>query len=57
MVSKNVNTVLMVSHPSVKIFLLSKDLSDKRASWVTKVMEYDVKIKVTKLVRGKGLCE
>ena len=27
------------------------------AGWITKVMEYDVDIKITKLVRGKGLCE
>ena len=53
MLSNN-KIVLMVAHPSVKEFLLSKDLSDKRAGWVTKVMEYDVKIKVTKLIRGKG---
>lgn len=48
---------LMVAQPIVKEFLLSNDLSDKRVGWVTKVMEYDVEIKVTKLVRGKGLCE
>lgn len=47
---------LMVSHPLVKEFLLRKDLNDKRVGWVTKVMEFDVDIKVTKLVRGKGLC-
>ncbi|KAH9301894.1 hypothetical protein KI387_013477 [Taxus chinensis] len=47
----------MVSHPSVKEFLLSKDLNEKRACWITKVMEYDVDIKVTKLSRGRGLCE
>lgn len=48
---------LRVAHPSVKEFLLNKDLNEKRASWITKVMEYDVSIEVTKLVRGKGLCE
>lgn len=26
---------LMVAHPSVKDFFLSKDLNDKRAGWVT----------------------
>jgi hypothetical protein len=48
---------LMVSHPSVKEFFLSRDVNEKRAGWITKVMEYDVDIKITKLVRGKGLCE
>ena len=44
-------------HPSVKEFLLSKDLNEKRASWITCVMEYDVDIQITKLVIGKGLCD
>lgn len=48
---------LMISHPSFKEFFLNKDLNDKRVGWVTKVMEFDVDIKVTKIVRGKGLCE
>ncbi|KAH9308779.1 hypothetical protein KI387_036690, partial [Taxus chinensis] len=48
---------LLVSHVGVKDFLLNKDLNEKRAGWITRVMEYDIEIKVTKLVRGKGLCE
>ena len=48
---------LLVPHASVKDFLLSKDISEKRAGWITKVMEYDVDIQITKLVRGKGLCK
>ncbi|KAH9309845.1 hypothetical protein KI387_037756, partial [Taxus chinensis] len=48
---------LMVSHPGVKEFLLNKEMNEKHAGWITKVMEYDVHIKVTKLVRGKGLCQ
>ena len=47
----------MVAHPSVKDFLLNKDLNTKRVGSITKAMEYDIEIKVTKLVRGKGLCE
>ena len=41
----------------MKDFLLNKDLNTKRAGWITKAMEYDIEIKVTKLVRGKGSCE
>lgn len=48
---------LMVAHPGVKEFLLTKDLSEKRAGWVTKVMEYDVDIKIKNIVSRKGLCE
>lgn len=48
---------LLVPHASVKDFLLRKDINEKREGWITKVMEYDVDIQVTKLVRGKGLCK
>ena len=48
---------LLVAHPFVKDFLLNKDLNTKRSGWITKAMEYDIEIKVTKLVRGTGLCE
>lgn len=51
------NIHLLVPHASVNDFFLSKDISEKRASWVTKVMEYDVDIQITKLVRGRGLCK
>ena len=47
----------MVPHASVKEFLLKKDVNEKRVGWITKVMECDIDIKITKLVRGKGLCE
>lgn len=48
---------LLVPQASVKDFLLKKDTSERRARWITKVMEFDLNIKITKLVRGKGLCE
>ena len=48
---------LLVPHASVKDFLLSKDISEKRAGWIIKVMEHDDDIQITKLVRGKGLCK
>ena len=47
----------MVAHPSIKDFLLNRDLNTKRADWITKAMKYDIEIKVTTLVRGKSLCE
>lgn len=53
--TKKIN--FLVAHPSVKEFLLNKDINDKRFGWIKKVMEYDVEIRVTKLIRGKGLCE
>ena len=35
---------LLVPHTTVKDFLLRKYISEKRAGWITKVMEYDVDI-------------
>ena len=48
---------LLVPHASVKDFLLGKDISKKTSGWITKVMEYDMDIQITKLVRGKELCK
>ena len=44
---------LLVPHVSVKDFLFNKDINKKRDGWITKVMEYDVDIKITKMVIGK----
>lgn len=41
----------------MKDFLLNKDISEKRVGWITKVMEYDIHIKITKPIRGKSLCK
>ncbi|KAH9331376.1 hypothetical protein KI387_003484, partial [Taxus chinensis] len=40
---------LLVSHAGVKEFLLNKDLNEKREGWITRLMEYEIEIKVTKL--------
>ena len=45
----------MVPHASIKEFLLNKDINEKRVGQITKVMEYDIDIKIPKLMRGKGL--
>lgn len=48
---------LLVRHASVNDFHFKKDINEKRAIWITKVMDYDIDIKITNLVRSKGLCE
>ena len=41
---------------AVKMLLTQQEIGvNKRASWIAKVQEYDLNIKHTKLVRGKGL--
>ncbi|KAH9310331.1 hypothetical protein KI387_044736, partial [Taxus chinensis] len=33
------------------------ELGSLRGNWIVKVQEYDLDIRPTKLVRGKGLCQ
>lgn len=47
----------MVPHASVREFLLNKDINEKRVRWIIKAMEYGIEIRITKLVREKGLCK
>lgn len=35
--------------------LVQKDLGEKRAHWVTSLQEYDIEIKLAKIVYGQGL--
>ncbi|KAH9306300.1 hypothetical protein KI387_010704, partial [Taxus chinensis] len=32
-------------------------MNEKREGWIKKVMEYDVQIRVVKIIQGKGFCE
>lgn len=42
---------------AVKRILTQQDVGmNKRVTWVSKLQEYDIDIKPTKVVRGKGLC-
>ena len=41
----------------VKDILTQADLDAKRAKWIVVLLEYDLEIKPTKLVRGKGLAK
>ena len=42
---------------SVKEILVQPDSEGKRRRWIAKIMEYDVDIKPTKLVKGQGLAK
>ena len=41
----------------VNMFLTQTDSEGKRGKWIAKIMEYDVDIKPTKLVKGQGLAK
>ena len=46
-----------VPNSAVKEILAQPDSEGKRGRWIAKVMEYDVEIKPTKLVKGQGLAK
>ena len=54
----NSHSKAFVPDSAVKTLLTQQEIGvNKRASWIAKVQEYDLDIKPTNLVRGKGLCK
>lgn len=53
----NSHTVVLVPDTSAKSILTQQEFSTKRGNWIAKIQEYDLEIKPTKLVRGRGLCQ
>ena len=47
--------VSFVPNAAVKDVLTQPDSEGKRGKWIAKIMEYDVEIRPTKLVKGQGL--
>ena len=41
----------------VKDVLTQPDIDGKRAKWISKLIEFDVEVKPTKLVKGLGLAK
>ena len=48
---------MIVPYVTILNVLFQKELGEKRAHWMTALQEYDLDIKPTKIVRGKGLCQ
>ena len=46
-----------VPHSVVKDILTQTDCLGTRARWVTKIQEYDLEIRPTKLIKGQGLAQ
>jgi hypothetical protein len=46
-----------VPHPVVKDILGQQDCLGVRGKWVSKIQEYDLEIKSTKLIKGQGLAQ
>jgi hypothetical protein len=49
------NIVPYVPSASMKEILIQHDIDGKRSKWISKIMEFDLEIKPTKLVKGQGL--
>lgn len=50
--------IVYVPHSAIKSILTQQDIiMNNRTSWVSKIHEFNLDIKTTKLVRGKGLCK
>ena len=41
----------------VKDILIHPDIDEKRSKWITKILEFDLEIKPTNLVKGQGLAK
>lgn len=46
-----------VPYPAIKDVLTQHDGLGSRAKWISKIQEYDIEIKPTKIVRGQGLAK
>ena len=44
-----------VPSATVKDVLTQPDIDGKRAKWISKIIEFDIEVNPTKLVKGKGL--
>ena len=49
--------IAYVPNTTIKDVLTQLDSEGKRGKWIAKIMEYDVDIKPTKLVKGQGLAK
>ena len=49
--------IAYVPNAAIKDVLTQLDSEGKRGKWIAKIMEYDVDIKPTKLVKGQGLAK
>ena len=49
--------IAQVPNAAIKDILTQLDTEGKQGKWIVKIMEYDVEIKPTKLVKGQGLAK
>jgi hypothetical protein len=44
-----------VPSSSVKDILIQLDIDERRGKWIAKILEFDLEIKPTKMIKGQGL--
>lgn len=53
----HLHIIAYVPSAMIKDILTQADPDGKRGKWITKLLEYDIDIKPTKLVKGQGLAK
>jgi hypothetical protein len=49
--------ITYVPSASVKEILVQPDIDGKRSKWIAKILEFDLEIRPTKLIKGQGLAK
>jgi hypothetical protein len=49
--------IAYIPSASVKYILIQPDIDRRRGKWIAKILEFDLDIKPTKLVKGHGLAK
>jgi hypothetical protein len=53
----HLKVIAYVPSASVKDILIQPDIDERRSKWIAKILEFDLEIKPTKLVKGQGLAK
>ena len=48
---------MYIPSASVKEIIIHPDIDGKRGKWITKILDFDLEIKPTKLIKGQGLAK
>ena len=48
---------MIIPYPIVRNLFVQKELYKVHAHWTTTLQEYDLEIKLAKIIRGQGLCQ
>ena len=49
--------IAYVPSTSVKDILIQPDIDGRRGKWIAKILEFDLEIKPTKIIKGQGLAK